>query len=110
MRQARREVARSQCELLKEPSRVFVAYEVFFVQSEKRVDQKLRNASHTACSIVVIGRVSEGAAEPQAELGAPQAFLHNPVFQRCRVLADRFLQPSDFAVRVTKRNTDERLA
>src|SRR5216684_221321 len=110
MRQARREVARSQCKLLKEPSRVFVTDEVLFVQSEKRVDQKLRNASHTACSVVNIGRVSEGAGEPQAELCTPQAFLDNPAFQRCRVLGHRFLEPGDFTFRVMKRNTDERLA
>ena len=60
MRQARREVARSQCKLLKELSRVFVADEVLFIRSEKRVDQKLRNASHFGRRTAVVGR-SRGA-------------------------------------------------
>src|SRR5262249_15675054 len=48
--------------------------------------------------------------EPKAELGTPQAFLDNPVFQSRRVSGHRSFQPSDFAVRVMKRNTHKRLA
>jgi hypothetical protein len=71
------------------------------------VDQRLRNASHTARSVVNIGEVSEGAAKLQTELGAPQAVLDNPVFQRSRVFGYRILQPGDFAVRVTFRRASE---
>jgi hypothetical protein len=110
MREARREVARSQCKLLKQPPRVFVTNEVLFIQREKGVDQKLRNASHTAYSVVNSSRVSEDAGEPQAELGTPQAFLGQSCFSAVQVIGHRFLQPSDFAFRVMKRNTDERFA
>jgi hypothetical protein len=94
----------------KKASRVFVTNEVLFIQGEERVDQELRNASHTASGVINIGRLFESAGEPQAELGTPQAFLDNPVFQSRRVLGHRLFQTSDFAVRVMKRDTHKRLA
>jgi hypothetical protein len=52
MRQARREVSRSQCKLLKESSRVFVTDEVPFVQSEKP-QAELGTPTSVSCTILL---------------------------------------------------------
>lgn len=110
MRQARCEITRPQCKLLKESVSILVADEVLSIQRKKRVDQELRNASHTPQRIVNIARLPESAAELQAELGAPQAVLDNPVSQAFGVLRHRLLEPNDFAIRVMEWNTDKRLS